>query len=280
MARISKRVDENGRAYAGSQRQIQAYVNEHTSGLSEAVASALGRVGLPANAAISWVSPLCCESYCEYNDKGFLYALGLSDLFRALRAFWPPNGPVWDALAKVRTDGINSSDGVILVEAKSRPSEVFGSYCKAIGLQRELILRSLAATKGWLGVAEDVSWTWDVYQFANRLAHLYFLREVVGIQAWLVYVYFLDDPHSPTNLNEWEQTKASMKAKLGVAGKTIPFFAEVMLPASGVPLSTGDSGLSAVSDRAGGSQIRALQSVSCLPQRRATRIDSRSRGRK
>ena len=37
-----------------------------------------------------------------------------------------------------------------------------------------------------------------LYQFPNRLAHLYFFREIVKVPAWLVNVCYLDDPkHQP-----------------------------------------------------------------------------------
>ena len=32
------------------------------------------------------------------------------------------------------------------------------------------------------------------YQYANRLAHLYSLRQMNDIDAYLVFVYFLNDP--------------------------------------------------------------------------------------
>jgi hypothetical protein len=91
------RVDDAGRARAGSQRQIQSYVNEHPMELSNAVrhSLSLGPVEL------EWVSPISDSKYAEYQDDDFLRVLGLEDLASALREFWPRGGPCWDALARI-----------------------------------------------------------------------------------------------------------------------------------------------------------------------------------
>jgi len=86
------RVDSSGRAYAGSQRQIQIYVNEKTEALNVAIAQALTQHDLDQR-AIQWVSPLKENTYSEYRDSEFLEWLGLRPLVTALGKFWPRNGP-------------------------------------------------------------------------------------------------------------------------------------------------------------------------------------------
>ena len=61
-----------------------------------------------------------------------------------------------------------------------------------------LIQSSLARTKEWLGVSPDADWLGRLYQSGNRLAYLYFLREIGKVDAFLANVYFTGDPHSPT----------------------------------------------------------------------------------
>ena len=63
----------------------------------------------------------------------------------------------------------------------------------------------------------------------NRLAHLYFVREILHIDAWLVNVYFTADPHSPTSQAEWDVAVPDVKEALGIS--KIPFYADVYLPA-------------------------------------------------
>jgi hypothetical protein len=186
------RTDAAGRAYAGSQRQIQTYVNERTSELSRAVVEALRPHKLDGS-RIRWVSPLAADGYCEYRDEEFLEAIGAEGLVAKLREFWPPGGPCWDALARLE------GGGCILVEAKSHVTEVYGKGCDASSGSLSLIESSLARTKAWLGVNRDADWLGRLYQSANRLAHLYFLREIGKVDAFLANVYFTGDQHSPTS---------------------------------------------------------------------------------
>jgi hypothetical protein len=57
-----RRVDASGAAYAGSQRQVQLYVNERTPDLDSALRHAFVEL---ADATIEWRSPLAEDSYAE-----------------------------------------------------------------------------------------------------------------------------------------------------------------------------------------------------------------------
>ena len=98
---MTDRTDPAGRAFAGSQRQIQTYVNLHPDALNAAILRAFPELG-KASVELEWVSPLEKDGFAEYRDEAFLAALGRSDLAAALAAFWPRGGPQWDALASVR----------------------------------------------------------------------------------------------------------------------------------------------------------------------------------
>jgi hypothetical protein len=219
---VPDRCDADGRAYAGSQRQIQYYVNEQPAQLKQAIAGAFHRP-LP----LSWVSPLRTEHYEEYRDTRFLQALGLGQYAAELTSFWPSGGPRWDALARVE----GSRPGVLLLEAKSYVDEMRGGGCKAKDpASLAKIDAALVCTKTWLHVPQETNWKGDWYQMANRCAHLHFFREVLGVEAWLVNLCFLNDPHSPTSQAEWDSGLAAIKRELGAA--KWPFCAEVFLPAS------------------------------------------------
>jgi len=56
-----------------------------------------------------------------------------------------------------------------------------------------------------MGVSPDADWLGRLYQSANRLAYLYFLREIGKIDAFLANVYFTGDPYSPTTRQEWDE---------------------------------------------------------------------------
>jgi len=223
----SSRTDASGEAYAASQRQIQIYVNRRTDELSSHIAEALNDHGAAISPRrIAWVSPLPADGYREYHDSAFLQKVGLTSSAAALRAFWPAGGPVWDALGVA-----NDCAGVLLVEAKSHPPEVYGPGCRTGRASRRKIDAALERTGQWLGAPPTVDWTGPLYQSANRLAHLCFLRRIIGVPAWLVNVYFLDDPPSPTTLPQWTTALAEVKSRLGLADAHVPYAADVFLPA-------------------------------------------------
>jgi hypothetical protein len=207
-----------GRAYAGSQRQIQTYVNERTQALNSAVAQSLSQYGLDEK-DIHWVSPLEVDTYSEYQDSEFLERVGLGHLTPQLLKFWPPGGPCWDALARIE-------GGCLLIEAKSHVSEIGGGGCRASSKSKEKIETALDATKAWLGVSPDVDWTARLYQAANRYAALYFLREIAAVQAFLVNVYFVGDPRTPTTMEDWDAAIGNVKRELGLV-REVPYSASV-----------------------------------------------------
>jgi len=69
-----------------------------------------------------------------------------------------------------------------------------------------------------------------LYQSANRLAHLYFIRERLKRPAWLVNIYFIDDEIGPTDLNAWRAELQKVKASLGLSF-IMPFTVDLFLPA-------------------------------------------------
>lgn len=228
------RCDRSGRAKAGSQRQIQTYVNQLPLVLNRAIEESFAR---PIR--LRWVSPLQSDLYREYRDRASLSVLGLRRHAPQLARFWPRNGPVWDALARLDTEG------VLLIEAKSHIPEIYAATPKAKAPRSiQTIDAAFDCTKEWLQVDRAVDWRgkfsfrirgrevngW-LYQMANRMAHLYFFREVLGIDAWLVNLCFIGDPRHPTSRADWETALASARANLGIG--SVPNYAEIFLPAVG-----------------------------------------------
>ncbi len=220
------RTDAAGRAHAGSQRQIQTYVNERPSELCQAVAASLQPYNVEA-LTIRWVSPLATDNYSEYRDAEFLEIIGAGNLASKLREFWPPEGPCWDALARIE------GGGCVLVEAKSHIKEVYGNGCGASSPSRLLIQSSIMRTKEWLGLTSDADWLGPLYQSANRLAHLYFFRETGNIDAFLVNIYFTGDPHADfsTNRQQWDDGISLVNDQLGIVSR-VPYSGSLFLEAA------------------------------------------------
>jgi hypothetical protein len=230
---IGPRIDATGRAFAGSQRQIQTYVNDLPEVLEKAIVESLGS-SFPTSARVRWASPLKREEYAEYRDGDFLRALGMQHLVNELSTFWPNRGPCWDALGRIEKDGAFA--GCVMVEAKSYVDEFYANDTGAKGASLEKIRSALQRTADWLKVPPGKAWTsfpdpkHCLYQCANRFAHLFLLRTALGIPAFLVNALFTDDPRSPTSMEQWKEGLALIHSDLGIS-EFPGCYAEVLLPA-------------------------------------------------
>ena len=138
------------------------------------------------------------------------------------RSFWPQTGnpPNWDAVAKARIAGI---DEWILVEAKANHPELCSQQCGAKDKSLKRILRALALTKKALGVHRCYRWEGTYYQYANRLACLYFLNEIAKRPAQLIFLYFVGDcfpdgRRCPATEQEWKTLIEACHLTLGIFG--------------------------------------------------------------
>ena len=171
-------------ALGGSQRWLQLAVNRCPGVIDEAIAKAIGP---EHGGSIQWLSPLESDGFTEYQDDAFLERLSISLQYRRLEDFWPARGPVWDGLAKM------SGGRYLLIEAKANIPEFDTSPTGATGRSLAKIRKALDETRAFLGVRSKTDWSECIYQYANRLAHLYFLRELNKLDAMLIFVYFVGD---------------------------------------------------------------------------------------
>ena len=193
----------------GSQRWIQAAVNDRSDFFGQVTVDACD---FPPGTTIEWVSPRRNDDYAEYRDEAFLDLLGIELHRHPITDFWPKRGPQWDALG--RTD----NGQYLLLEAKANIREVVSSATAASEISRSLIDRSLEETKAFLQVNDSIPWAGKLYQYANRLAHLYLLRQLNDIPAHLVFVYFVGDRdvNGPKTVAEWKAALTVAKAVLGI----------------------------------------------------------------
>ena len=190
----------------GSQRWLQVAVNCCPAVIDRAICD----TGIPLSEPIVWTSPLASDEFAEYMDAAFLNRIGVLLGQRRLQNFWPNSGPRWDALAC-------SGDSVLLIEAKANIKELDSPACGAKPASLAKIQAALHETRAFLNVDSDSDWTRCFYQYANRLAHLYLLRELNGLDAYLVFLFFVDDRTTePVCQSDWSTAVALTKTHLGL----------------------------------------------------------------
>lgn len=199
-----------------SQRWMQFYVNCQPAILNHAIRRA---TGISDETDIIWKSPLANDQYAEYFDQEFLDRLGVKPEKKLLKDFWPTRGPHWDGLATTSTKEI------ILVEAKANVVEFATDPSGAKSEKSiELIMDSLKKTQKFMGIKGKRNrpelWFNAFYQYANRLAHLYFLRELNKFPTYLIFLDIVNDPDSGKkavkSTNEWESLVKLAEACLGI----------------------------------------------------------------
>ena len=200
-----------GQKLRGSQRWLQVAVNRCPEVLDRAIAAT---VGIAPDEVLKWVSPLEDDGFREYRDQAFLGRLGVTPKIRALGAFWPPRGPRWDALART------SGGRCVLVEAKANISEFNSDPSGAVPASLRRIQEAFAETRAFLKVRSETDWSRCFYQYANRIAHLYFLKEVNKVDAVLVFLYFVGDDTrprvQPVSREGWEAAISLANEHLGL----------------------------------------------------------------
>jgi hypothetical protein len=198
------------RAARGSQKWIQKLINEKPDLLNSPIRTQLD---LPDTEKTTWLSPLADDEYAEYRDQAFLDLLAIKLPKVSLSDFWPSGGPVWDGLGK------SDSGKVFLVEAKSHISEVLSPKTGAGLKSLRQIKKSLDETKTFLHSNSGHDWSSVFYQYTNRLAHLYLLRALNEVPAYLIFLYFVNDKemNGPKSVDEWIGAISLLKSYLGVS---------------------------------------------------------------
>lgn len=192
----------------GSLKWIQYIVNSRSKVLNNPINDFLG---FHNSRPIEWLSPRADDDYSEYRDQAFLDLLGIKLSKTKLKDFWPNRGPQWDALGRIE------DKAYFLVEAKAHVSEIISSSYAKSPKSKSLIEKSLNETRDYLKLKPSLDLTKGFYQYSNRLAHLYLLRKLNGIPAYLVFVYFINDhTHVLTTRDQWNGALQLMHAILGV----------------------------------------------------------------
>jgi hypothetical protein len=194
----------------GSLKWIQALINEYPSTLNKEINKFLNR---DPELSIKWLSPREEDHWAEYRDEAFLDLLGIKQTKTKLSDFWPKGGPQWDALGRASETG-----PYFLVEAKANIPELLSDWQAKAPVSQKLIKNSLRETQKYLNCISHIDWTKGFYQYANRIAHLYYLRYLNNVDAYLVFVYFInDEKHIATQKLEWDGAIRLQKQIMGLS---------------------------------------------------------------
>jgi hypothetical protein len=194
----------------GSLKWIQALINEYPSILNKEISKFLNQ---ELELSIEWRSPREDDHWAEYRDEAFLDLLGIKITKTRLKNFWPSRGPQWDALGRASEAG-----PYFLVEAKANIPELLSDSKAKAPASLDLIKNSLKETQKYLNCKSHIDWTKGFYQYANRIAHLYYLRCLNNVKAYLVFVYFVNDTtHISTSKSEWEGAIRLQKQLMGLS---------------------------------------------------------------
>ncbi len=180
----------------GSQRLLQIAVGKYPEFFDDA----LRQVGaISTNETVHWTSPLESEGFREYQDSAALEKLGvLGSLKVPLKEFWPRRGPVWDAT------GITSEGRPVLLEAKAHIPEAASPASGASPKSMQQIELSLEKARKFYSRRSTSRWSGTFYQYANRLAHQFYLRELNQVPSILIFLDFLNAEEMDGPLSELE----------------------------------------------------------------------------
>lgn len=221
------------RGIKGSLKWTQKLINEKPDLLNSRIRSVFG---IGKSEEIEWESPRKDDKYAEYRDGAFLRRLDIKLNKTPLRDFWPNHGPQWDAL------GRTNSGKIFLIEAKAHVEELLSQPSRATGKSLRKIRSALAETKRYVNSKSKADWSSYFYQYTNRVAHLYLLRVLNNIPAFLVFVYFLNDEamQGPSTEAEWRAAIKLTHKYLGIKrNKLSRYTADVFIEVKG---KVGDVG--------------------------------------
>jgi hypothetical protein len=139
------------------------------------------------------------------------------------RSFWPQSGNAqnWDAIGRIHSE---QRDEWLLVEAKGHTGEILSNCGAASPASRQKILAAFEKASRAFGnrTRPLENWLRRYYQYANRLAVLYFLMNecVPVVDARLLFIYFYGENREkaecPQSEQDWLPAIQAMDDWLGV----------------------------------------------------------------
>jgi len=189
----------------GSECHLLRWMGRHRTAFDSAIRQAIGMTG----GSVDWLDfKFNTEKEWPDSELQGLEYIDEPAIREIWKGWWPQGRGIhnWDAVGLL---GGNDSKEIILVEAKAHITEM-GSRCKASdSTNRQRIEQSLTETAEYIGVKYNPGWMNSYYQFANRIAVVYFLKKH-GYTPHLIMIYFVGDLGNasrvcPQTPDGWEQ---------------------------------------------------------------------------
>jgi hypothetical protein len=203
----------------GSEWHLLRHLGYHRAYFSEKVIRAIG------GQSIEWLDSKFSQKRAPLeDDKEFVGLEFIQDapVQDKWKSFWPQTGNAqnWDAVGKIHLD---NAPEWLLVEAKGHIGEI-KSKCGATNqTSKKTIYSALEKTSRAFGSRQPIeTWLEPYYQYANRLAVLYFLMKenIPSVHMRLLFVYFYGENREniacPKSEQEWLPVIQNMNDSLGI----------------------------------------------------------------
>lgn len=104
----------------------------------------------------------------------------------------------------------------------------------------KLIVKSLAETASAFHAQSGLDWSHRFYQYANRLAHAFLLKELNDIPTRLLFIYFTGDSemNGPETVPQWQIAIEELHEALGIKGRVPSYISDVFIDVEGSLIST------------------------------------------
>lgn len=204
----------------GSEWHLLRHLGYHRTYLSQKVAEVVG------GQAIEWLDfSFSQENAPLRDDREFVGLEFISDaqVQHKWRPFWPQTGNAqnWDAVGRIYVGDVTEW---LLVEAKAHIGEPESKCGATSQVSQQLILSALEKTSKAFGNHRQPieNWLAPYYQYANRLAVLYFLMKecVPAVKTRLLFIYFYGENREgcecPQSEREWLSLIQRMTDWLGI----------------------------------------------------------------
>lgn len=204
----------------GSEWHLLRHLGYHRAYLSQKVEEGIGGQG------VEWLDFSFSHQNAPLRDDTEFVGLEFiqdPQVQERWKSFWPQTGNAqnWDAVARVYA---GDTTEWLLIEAKGHVGELESKCGASSRVSQQLILSALEKTSKAFGNCRQpiVNWLAPYYQYANRLAVLYFLMKecVPAVRTRLLFIYFYGEKREgfecPQREQEWIPSIQEMVDWLGI----------------------------------------------------------------